>query len=73
MIVAPKMPGTELICGPTGLTTISRLPSTLSMRTAARWSPARTSSSGSCVSCSRRDTGTASNWARSCIENSSPA
>ncbi len=36
MIVAPKMPGTELICGPTDLTTISREPTTASMRTAAR-------------------------------------
>ena len=46
MMVAPKMPGTELTCGPTGLTTISRLPSTWSTRIAARRSPERASSSG---------------------------
>src|SRR6185312_10291355 len=46
MMVAPNMPGTLLICGPTGLTTISREPITVSMWTAARRSPARTINSG---------------------------
>ena len=35
MMVALKMPGTELICGPTDFTTTSREPITASMRTAA--------------------------------------
>ena len=53
-IVAPEMPRTEAICGPTDLTTISRLPTSSSVTSAVECSPARTRITGIGVSVSGR-------------------
>ena len=46
-IVAPEMPRMPAICGPTGFTTISRLPISSSVTSAVECSPARTRMTGS--------------------------
>ena len=51
-IVAPEMPRMPEICGPTGLTTISRLPISSSATRPVECSPARTSTTGIVTSCS---------------------
>ena len=51
-IVAPEMPRMLAICGPTDLTTISRLPASSSVTSAVECSPARTRITGSAASVS---------------------
>ena len=51
-MVAPAMPRTEAICGPTDLSTTSRLPTSSSVTSAAERSPARTRITGSAASVS---------------------
>ena len=51
-IVAPVTPGTLAMCGPSVLTTISRLPSSESIRSAVELSPARISTSDTAFSSS---------------------
>ena len=50
-MVAPEMPRMPEICGPTDLTTISRLPTSSSATRPVECSPARTSTTGMVTSC----------------------